>query len=157
MMRHGKKSKQGYSLVELLAAALAASVLALTAGTMLFHAYDAWNENHEAVNVHRDGRHAMDMMTRAVRAASFARVVTAENNNLVIANAAGTSSVRFQRSRQDLIYDPDTGVDGDEIALVADGARRFIVGKTATAVTVRLDLDREGETMRLDSVMTFRN
>jgi Tfp pilus assembly protein PilW len=156
-MRHGKKSKQGYSLVELLAAALAASVLALTAGTMLFHAYDAWDENHDAVNVHRDGRHAMDMMTRAVRAASVARVVTAVNNNLVIANEAGTSSVRFRRDGQDLIYDPDTGVDGDETTLVADGIRRFNVSASATAVTVRVDLDREGETMRLDSVMAFRN
>ena len=156
-MRHGKKSKQGYSLVELLAAALAASVLALTAGTMLFHAYDAWDENHDAVNVHRDGRHAMDMMTRAVRAASAERIIAAVNNDLMIANEAGTSSVRFRRDGQDLIYDPDTEVDGDDITLVADGISRFNVSASATAVTVRVDLDREGETMRLDSVMAFRN
>ena len=42
-------AKRGYSLIELLAAAVAASVLALTAGTILFHAYDAWDENHAAV------------------------------------------------------------------------------------------------------------
>ena len=156
-MKSCKKSKQGYSLVELMAGALSASVLALTAGTMLFHAYDAWDENHAAVNVHRDGHHAIDMITRAVRAASVTRVVTAVNDNLVIANEAGTSAVRFRRVGQDLIYDPDTGVNGDEIMLVEDGIRRFNVSSSASAVSVRLDLDREGEAMRLDSVMAFRN
>jgi hypothetical protein len=97
------------------------------------------------------------MMTRAVRAASAERIITAVNNDLMIANEAGTSSVRFRRDGQDLIYDPDTGVDGDETTLVADGIRRFNVSASATAVTVRVDLDREGETMRLDSVMAFRN
>jgi len=157
-MMHGKGQRRGYSLVELLAGMLAASILALTLGTMLFHAYDAWDDNHDAVNLHRDGRNAMDLITRAIRDASMARVTTAENNNLVIQNEAGTSSVRFWRTGRSLLYDPDTGAGGDEIVLVeARDAARFNVTMTAADVTIRLDLERGDETIRFDSTVAFRN
>jgi prepilin-type N-terminal cleavage/methylation domain-containing protein len=154
--------REGFSLVELLAAMLAASILAITAGTMLFHAYSAWNDNHNAVNVHRDGRNAMDMMTRAIRAASASNVVTAVNRDLVLSGVAlydqaTTNTVRFRRSGTDLIYDPDTGVNGNNVVLIAGGVLRFNVDSTASAITIRLDLDRDGEAMRLDSVTAFRN
>ena len=159
-----KTQCRGFSLVELLAAMLAASILAITAGTMLFHAYSAWNDNHNAVNVHRDGRNAMDMMTRAIRAASVSNVVTAVNNDLILSGVALydealTNTVRFSRSGRNLIYDPDTGSNGDDVMLVADGVRRFNVSlsDTATSIEIRLDLERDGETMRLDSVTAFRN
>jgi prepilin-type N-terminal cleavage/methylation domain-containing protein len=155
-MRCCVNSKRGYSLIELLAAALAASVLALTAGTMLFHAYGAWNDNHAAVNVHRDARHAMDMLTRAVRAASRSQIVTAENNNLVIDNVVGAGTTRFWRAERDLMYDPDTAVSGDD-KLVKDAITTFTVSSTATAITIQLRLDRDGEALLLDSVTAFRN
>jgi Tfp pilus assembly protein PilW len=156
-MRCYGKSKQGYSLIELLAAALAASVLALTAGTMLFHAYDAWDENHAAVNVHREGRHAMDMLTRAIRDASFVQILTAENGNLVIDNTVGVGTTRFWLTGRDLMYDPDTATDGNEV-LVADAVIVFTVDRSgATAITIALELDRDGEAINFDSVTAFRN
>lgn len=155
-MRCCVNSKRGYSLIELLAAALAASVLVLTAGTMLFYAYDAWDENHAAVNVHRDGRHAMDMLTRAIRAASFVQILTAENGNLVIDNTVGAGTTRFWLTGRDLMYDPDTATGGNEV-LVADAVRTFNVGSSATAITIQVQLDRDDEAIRFDSVTAFRN
>jgi Tfp pilus assembly protein PilW len=152
-----QEKKSGFSLVELLAGALAASILAITAGTMVFHAYDAWDENHRAVNVHRDGRNAMDMLSRAIRSASMTRVIRAVNNDLELAYADGTSSVRFRRNGRDLTFDPDTGTSGDEMMLIDDGIIRFDVSASATAVAIRMDLDRDDETMRLDSTTAFRN
>jgi len=156
-MMQKRTQSAAFSLVELLVAMVAGAILAITGGTMIFHAYNAWDDNHAAVNVHRDGRNAMDLMSRAIRDASFARVVTARNNDLEIRNAAGTSSVRFQRSGRNLTYDPDTGVGGDEIDLVVGGATQFVATPSATAITIRLDLDRAGEAMRFDSVTAFRN
>ena len=155
-MRCCLNSKRGYSLIELLAAALAASVLALTAGIMIFQSYGAWEDNHAAVNVHRDARHAMDMLTRAVRAASPSQIVTAENDNLVIDNAVGAGATRFWRDERKLMYDPDTAVSGDD-ELVKDAITTFTVSSTATAITIQLRLDRDGEALLLDSVTAFRN
>lgn len=164
MMKNRREHRRGYSLIELMAGMLAAAVLALTVGTMLYHAYDAWDDNHDAVNLHRDGRNAMDLMARAIRDASAARVTTAANNNLVILNEAGASSVRFWRTSGRLLYSPDTGGGVDDIILVgyergADRARatRFNVTLTATDVTIRLDLERGDEAIRFDSTVAFRN
>ena len=158
MTELGKRNRRGYSLIELLIGMLAAAVLALTVGTMLFHAYDAWDDNHNAVNLHRDGHNAMDLITRAIRGASAARVTTAANNNLVIQNAAGTSSARFWRVGSELRYDPDTGTGGDVIVLVeAQDCARFNVTMTAADVTIRLDLERGDESIRFDSTVAFRN
>ena len=51
-MKNRDRNRSGFSLVELMAGALAASVLAITAGTMVFHAYNGWTENSNAVNLH---------------------------------------------------------------------------------------------------------
>lgn len=157
-MRQITKQRQGFSLVELMAGMLAASVLALTIGTMLFHAYDAWDDNHAAVNLHRDGQHAMDLMTRAIRNAAVTNIVTAVNNNLVIQDVATGQTVRFWRAARRLQYDPDIGAGGDTVVLVeAPDAVLFLVTPTATAIGIRLDLERGDERIRLDSVVAFRN
>ncbi len=158
MMQESTKRRGGYSLVELLAGMLAASVLTLTIGTMLYHAYDAWDENHDAVNLHRDARNAMDLMTRAIRVGAVTNVVTAVDDNLVIQDVARSRTVRFWRANSQLQYDPDISVSGDQMVLVeSPDATRFDISSTATAITIRLDLERGEETIRLDSTVAFRN
>ncbi len=158
MMQQVVRQREGYSLVELMAGMLAATVLALTIGTMLFHAYDAWDENHAAVNLHRDGQNAMDLMTRAIRNAAVTNIVTAVNNNLVVQDVAAGRTVRFWRAGRRLQYDPDIGTGGDTVELIeAPDVVRFLVTPTATAIGIRLDLERGEERIRLDSVVAYRN
>ncbi len=156
--------KSGFSLVEVLAGLLAASVLALTAGTMLFHAYDGWSDNHTAVNLQRDGRNAMDLMTRAIRNASSTNVVIQGNNRdftmsrVVMNSQSVTNTVRFWRSGRNLIYDPDTSTGGDNVFLVRDGVGWFRVrNRIPGMIDIVLRLAQDDEEIRLDAMVGFRN
>ncbi len=157
MMRICGKSKRGFSLVELLIGLLAAIILVLTAGAMVFHVYDAWADCHDAVNLHRDGRNAMDLLMRAVRGASAARVTTAVDDDLVILNEAGTSSVRFWHVDETLNYDPNTSAGGDEITLIADAVTALVVSNRGSDIAIQLELARGEESIQFDAVSSFRN
>jgi type II secretory pathway pseudopilin PulG len=149
-----RNNHSGYSLIELLAGVLAASVLALTAGTMVFHAYNGWNDNHTAVNLHRDARHAMDMLTRQSRDAHSADMTLATQSNLILQNSDGVTVGRFYQVDRNLIYDPP---NGDEMTLIADGVGVFTATPSADTVVIQLQLDRDEENIRLESVVGFRN
>jgi len=159
--------KSGFSLVEVLAALMAASILALTAGIMLFHAYDAWTENHDAVNLQRDGRNAMDLITRAIRNVASSNVVAAVNNNLVLSNVVlnnqgVANTVQFRRIGRNLIYDPDMNTGGDSVLLIDDGVFRFNIDTTPPTpppgtIRIILRLARGNETIRFDTITRFRN
>jgi Tfp pilus assembly protein PilW len=163
MMRAANTQRQdGYSLVELLLGILAAAILALTAGTMLFHAYDAWDDNHAAVNLHRDGRNAMDLITRAIRLAAEDDVVAAPDSltisNIRISNAAGLSTVRFSTSGRDLLFDPDTSVAGNDVTLIAAATDTFVVDLSVSgAIGIELGLARDDERIQFEALAAFRN
>ena len=157
MMRIRGMRNEGFSLVELLIGLLSAAVLVLTAGTMVFHVYDAWDDSHDAVNLHRDGRNAMDLLMRAIRGASAERVTTAVDDNLVILNGAGTSSVRFWHVDGTLNYDPNTMAGGDEVTLITDAVTSLVVSNQGSSIAINLALDRGEERIQFDAVSTFRN
>lgn len=156
------KQNTGFSLVELLVASLAAAILALTAGTMLYHAYDAWDDNHAAVNLHRDGQNAIDLLSRAIRVATSADVEITANSIIVsdvsINNLGGAQSVSVTRTGSDLIYDPDTDTADDEVTLIEDAVTSFVV---STNVFGGLDIDLElqsgSESLQLETVVLYRN
>ena len=159
-----RNSCSGFTLVELMAAAVAASILAITAGTMLFQAYNSWTSNHNAINLHRDGSYAINLITRAVRNGSSSNIVRAVNNNLILSNvkmnnSAAPATVRFYRRRTDLIYDPDTSKSGDENTLIKNGIKFFgVYTNTAPGtIRVRMRIQHDEESLILDSISAFRN
>ena len=149
--------RAGFSLVELMVAALAGSVLAITAGTLLVMAFGAWQRNHTAVNLQRDCTAAMDMMRRAVRNTTLSLVTVATTNELRILQVAGGPAVRFYRNGQQLVYDPNTTVNGDQITLVTAGLQGFRARQVDNGVDLLLVVDDGQSQLAVDAVAAHRN
>ena len=49
----------GFTIVELLAGMIAAAVLVLTAGAMVFFAFSAWRKQHDAVELQKKVNHVL--------------------------------------------------------------------------------------------------
>jgi hypothetical protein len=142
--------KRGLTVVELLVASVSAAILALTAGSMLFYGYTSWHNNSQAVELQRDGTFVLDMVGRRIRAASSADV-TVGPGQLTIATQS------FHASGSDLVYDPDTGVLGDEQVLVDERLVSFVpVHLTNIGVRVDVSLAEGDERVALSATAAFR-
>jgi hypothetical protein len=142
--------------VEVLAAIAAASVLALTAGLLLYYGYLALTRNRENVEMQADGTIAMDMIARAVRPASTATVTAAAGSLRV---ATSNRVVEFRAVAADLVYDPDTGHAGDEMTVVRGRLVSFAASNTPRGVDVRMVLKdaTASPAATLEGTMTCRN
>ena len=135
-------------------AVVAASILALTAGTMLWYGYLGWKRENEAVELQRDMGAAMDVLTRAIRSGT----------NMTFA-AGPVFTVQFDSkptasiftSGNNLVYDPDTSVSGDQTALVNGRLRRFDISMNTNMVTVVLLLQTAQETLSNSVSISRRN
>lgn len=107
--------RSGFSLIELLIASVAASVLALTAGTMLVYAWMSWRDVQEGIEMQRDASLALSWMRNRVWAAGDDEV-TVSGNALYIQTESGLSGI-FQRNA-DLVYDSDLADEGGEQIIV---------------------------------------
>jgi prepilin-type N-terminal cleavage/methylation domain-containing protein len=122
---------RGFTLVEVLVAIVAASILVLTGGAMLYFSYLGWQRDTNAVDMQQDGSAAMLAITRYVRAAQPGGL-TAGGGVLTITTSNAT--VRISKSGSQLIFDPNTGVGGNELALVPSR----VVSFTPVAMTNRV-------------------
>jgi hypothetical protein len=153
MRNRGKRA--GFFTVEVVAAMVTAAVLAVTGGAMLFHGYAGWRKNTTSIEMQRDGTLAMDMLSRAIRAATETNVTVAASE-LRVATPGGT--VAFTTSGSDLLYDPDTGIPGDETTVVAGRLLSFTPALlTNTGVSVDLQLEEGDDSTHLTALLGFRN
>lgn len=67
---NANKSKAGFTLVELMVAALATTLLAMTVGLTLYFGWLGWNRVNDSVDMQRDTSLAMRVMARAIRGSS---------------------------------------------------------------------------------------
>jgi len=133
----------GFTMVELLVALAAASVLAVTAGITLVYSHSGWRRNNAAMELQRDATLAMYRLSRAVRGAS---------GNDVTTPLAGQSAERltiqtteFRVDGDHLLYDPDTGIGGNEIVIVDGRLKTFTVTKLSTGIGVSIVLELQNE------------
>lgn len=149
----------GFTMVELLVALVAASILAITAGITLVYCYSGWCRNNAAVELQRDATLAMYRLSSAVRGASATDVNTP---------LAGQSAERltiqqteFRVNEKHLLYDPNTGIDGDEVVIVDGRLKTFTVTNlsTGTGVSIVLELQNENsdEITITNATIAFRN
>jgi len=96
-----REHKTGFTLVELMVSMLATSIVALTAGTMLFYGYVGWTNNRLAIEVQRDGTLVLDMISRTIRAAAETDI-TMETDGFRVATTDG--EVAFLSSGNRLTY-----------------------------------------------------
>jgi prepilin-type N-terminal cleavage/methylation domain-containing protein len=148
--------RRAFTLVELLVGMLAGSVLAVTAGLLLYYGYGEWRRNREGVAMQQDGRVAMEVIGRAVRAAATAQVAVVAGE-LHLTNAACAS--RFRAAGGDLLHDPNLAVAGDERPLVSGRLLAFGVSNTLRGVQVTLQLRCASGThnQTIQEVFTCRN
>lgn len=152
----------GFTMVELLVALAATSILAITAGITLVYGYSGWCRNNAAVELQREATLAMYRLSRAVRGASAADVTTPlagqSAEQLTILTIPPTE---FRVNEKHLLYDPDTGIDGDEVVIVDGRLKTFTVTNlsTGTGVSIVLELQNENsdEIAITSAITAFRN
>lgn len=149
----------GFTMVELMVTLVAASILAVTAGTTLVYSYSGWYRNNAALELQRDATLAMYRLSRAVRMASATDVTTP-----LAGQSAGQLTIKtteFRVNGDHLLYDPDTGIGGNEVVIVDGRLKTFTVTNlsTKTGVLINLELQNEnGDEITITNAITaFRN
>jgi prepilin-type N-terminal cleavage/methylation domain-containing protein len=147
---------RGFTIVELMIAMLAGSILALTAGIVLFQGFTVLTRNRAAAELQRDGSIAVEMLQRKLREStrSDIRLVT---GGIEIDLPGGKTASLTDNGAGDLVYDPDTGSGGGLVTII-DGT---LVAMTAelsnTLARIELNLSNGEEGTDLDAVIHFRN
>lgn len=148
------RARAGLTLVELLAALLAASVLALTMGSLLWYASLGWRRTSEAVNLQRDMRVSMDTLTRMTRHATNFAFST---GLVYTARYSGHSPASVYASGGSLYFDPNTATAGNTVTLSSGTVVRFSVAVATNMATVVLALQRTDTLISNRVVMYRRN
>jgi prepilin-type N-terminal cleavage/methylation domain-containing protein len=70
VMKKIDPSKQGFTLIEVMMAAVAFALLVVAVGSMLVFGYMGWRRNNDLVNMQRDASLTMMMISKEIRNAS---------------------------------------------------------------------------------------
>jgi len=145
----------GFTLVESLIAILSASILVLAMSSMLWFGFLSWARMRGAMEMQRDMRASMDVLSRAVRPATN---MTFTTGLVFTAYAPGRPPASVYASGANLFFDRDTTTAGGAVQLVFGSLTRFSVsfGTNRDAV-VTLALTRAQESMSNRVVLTRRN
>jgi hypothetical protein len=139
----GADRKMGLTIVELMVGMVAASVLALTVGAIMYYSYRGWASVQSVGNMERDGALAMQAVAKEVRGAASSNVVAVASRFAKVGDV-----LRYTRA----------GVSMD---LVRQGVQSFtnIVSASSNQVTVVLNLREPtaGVTMSMTNVVMVRN
>lgn len=138
--RHGK---EGFTLAELLVSIVAASILLLLVGAMLWMPARALVTNKEYAQIRLDVAYSVAMLSKDIRVSSLNSVVVAEDRLLLPANTTRAYSVEYLRDAGDDSLTRVVGTDRERI--VMDGLTRFrptITNDIATGLSgVVLDVE----------------
>ena len=145
--------KTGFTLLELLAVMLAAAVLALTAGSMLWYGYRGWQRVGDSIGLQRDMRAAMNVMARSVRAGTN---MTFSTGLVFTVQYSGLPPASVYAAGNSLYYVPDTGAAGS-MCLVNGTLQQFGVALATNTATLTLVLQGNQETLSNRVVLTRRN
>jgi len=133
----------GFTMIEMLVALAAASILAITAGITLVYSHSGWRRNNAAMELQRDATLAMYRLSRAVRGASANDVTTPLAGQS--AERLTIQTTEFRVDGDHLLYDPDTGIGGDEVVIVDGRLKTFTVTSLSTGIGVSIILELQNE------------
>jgi prepilin-type N-terminal cleavage/methylation domain-containing protein len=145
-----------FTLIELLVAIMVSSIVALLAGTMLYFCFKSWHLNWASAEMQQDGIVAREFMSRRLRVASLDQISLSEiDHRLTI---SGSPTQEFYLAGDQLVYDPDTGVEGDEVILVRSGLVSFEMSdETPHTVTFTLVLEGGEHNTEITNTIKPRN
>ncbi len=133
--------KRGLTIVELLVAMVAASILALAVGAIMYYSYRGWASVQSVGNMERDGSLAMQAVAKEVRGAASSNVAAVASRFAKVGD-----KLRYTRA-------------GNSMDLVQQGVQSFTNIVSANKVTVVLNLSEPtaGVTMSMTNVVMTRN
>ena len=103
------RSQFGFSVVEVMVGIMAASILSITIGLMLFYSYQGWRRMQEAAEMQRDASLAMSTMASAIRGGwTNADVWSPSTSELKISNT-NRPVFRFKKNGNSLVYTINNG------------------------------------------------
>ena len=145
----------GFTLVELVAGMATASVLALTAGTILQIGYTGWIRNRAAIDVQRDGTVVMDLLSRTIRQASATNVTVAATE---IEVGTPDGAVGFVADGNDLKrYSVVGGVSSERVIVDERLTSIQFTLVDDQGIAIVLQLREEDESSRTRGFFAFRN
>lgn len=144
----------GFSLVELLIALTAATVLALTMSTMMWSASLSWKRTGRSVELQRDMRASMDVITRMARSATNLLFTT---GMVYTAQFSDRSPMSVFVATNRLYYDPNTAIAGNEVKLTAGQVSQFAILFTSKTAIVTLSLRNSDDAISNRVSLTRRN
>lgn len=149
-----RPATHGFTLVEILMALVAASVLALTAGALLVYLFDGLAWNTEQIEGHRDGAYAVAVLQHHLRSAAPGEVSVAGEE---IRIQSGGVIKRFRRVGEDLEFDPNLAAGGNDELLIRSGVTGFTPILFDGRVDVLLVVVVDGVRTEYPVAATFRN
>ena len=148
----------GFSLIDIIMGMLAAAVLVLTMGTMLFYGYKSYVHNSQMLELHRDGTAAVQMLTPKIRGASPSRVTVAGGQITILPrNIFVDPTVSFFTNDHHLVFDPDTGIDDNEVIIIHDSVLSFAPSGLSFGVAIQLVLSNNYDYTEINSTIAYRN
>jgi Tfp pilus assembly protein PilW len=143
-------NKEGFTIVELLMATLATSIMAMAIGSILVFAWMGWARQSESVEMQRDVSMAMRIMAKEIRQATSVTTGTS-----LSCTKPGSDVVVFSQSGRDL----NMQVNADApMVIVRDVATSFSSEVNGVrSVRVLLALDTGTDNSNVGMVISRRN
>jgi len=153
-----RKVQKGFTLIELIIAMFTGTIVIVAAGSILFYGQKSWNNTWKRVNLQRDASYAMQIMSRAVKAGTSARV-EGNGKGLRIYNDIEGSWSRFfvQPAAKNLML--KTAIVGGSISetVLNDKVEDLQFNITGTTVRIELKLREDNLQTHFVSTVMMRN
>lgn len=144
----------GFTLAEMLVAVMAAAVLLLAVGAMLWFGFIGYRRTEDAVNLQRDMRMAMETLTYMTRAATN---ISFSTGLVYTARFSGRPPATVYAVTSNLYFDPNTSAAGDVVPLVRDNLRQFTVAVATNTATVTIRMSTTDDVISNRVVLFKRN
>ncbi len=154
-MKMEAKSQKGFTLVELMIAMTAGTILVLVAGMVLVVGQTSWNNAWKRVNLQRDASYAMLVMNRSIRAATSAAVDA--NGGTALTTYGTGNKVKF--SRMAGTHNLQCQIEAQPQTLISDKVDylHFDVNEPRHTVTINLGLKKDDAQTYFESTVMMRN
>lgn len=129
-----KKKQNGFSLIEIILATLASSMVILIVATILLMAYWSWRTNNAFATLRRDSAFATHILAADIREASYDGLAYS-SGQLTVQSAITNKTSTFTHTGDTLTYSTDSA----SALLIPEGLQTF--GSVITADGVELTLE----------------
>lgn len=153
----GAGQRTGTTVVEVMVGVVAAAMLLLTLGSMLFYSYRGWRIMQSAAEMERDGALAMRTLCRVFRSGSGTNVWVVSPSSVTVSNASDIAAQSFYLTQARLVYAVD---DVPRLDLVRTGVVEFAcsaVISNGVTLVLRLNEPLGGTTMAMTNRVALRN